>query len=468
MTQEINETNYSGQNIWPLDNYPYRRMFNATDTLTTFKGRRLTAQSLRTCGDFSTLGPIITRAFGTSPYGLPRKVFSEVLACVGEYNESAKPTRRLTPALVVDSRYEKPKTSYILPNDQVNQLVRVLKSNKDRFDPLLPFRITDEEIIRLHAGDGEMVEKAILRMHRLGLSLTNELPTETALRLVEEVINNGATWKALLEARHPRGNNFRNYFWTSVYRRKVNYHRDQGNAVKMQQRQVEYSTLRGSPLEQFFTENEVGTVVAERLLGILTMAERAHFVERYINKYKAQPWQGKVAESVKSRLEEVASLPQEEWTPLNHVTAMSTLLKYNQPFYEAVVTKLSLRNNAIVNLRYGGGKTHAQIAARVGSTYGAIKAADHRMLRQMVAIAVQRDLVKASDFELHIPEVAKTQQGYKQQGYIFAREVSQEFGLSRRKIRQLFEDGSLKGVKTRRGIWLTGESVSKLKVKSRQ
>lgn len=178
-----------------------------------------------------TFGKVCQVAFGVDRrMGLHAPaVYQEILSVVGQHN-STNEGDKLTP-IIVDFGPRANRLHYAFPIEQVDQAVEVLRQHEERFEPILPFRISTEEMVRLQHGEGSLVEKVVLRMYRLGFTYTRSAGiAEIRNDIIEEVISVPKLWDALLSSQPPVNSEspFQKLFSVTVYRRIVDYLRQRG------------------------------------------------------------------------------------------------------------------------------------------------------------------------------------------------------------------------------------------------
>lgn len=201
---------------------------NLTDKV-TFYDENIPASRLFKGGAYTvTFGRVCQLAFGIDKrIGLNAPaIYREILNVVGQHNQNIEGGGRLTP-IIVDFGPRANRLHYGFPIEQTDQAVEALKQSEERFQSLLPFSISPEEMVRLQEGDGDIIEKAIMRMYRLGLIYTHSarIPQKRAYGIIEGVANMPGVWSTLLSSEPPVNleSPFQRLFSVTLYRRIVDF-----------------------------------------------------------------------------------------------------------------------------------------------------------------------------------------------------------------------------------------------------
>ena len=380
------------------------KVLNSDDLVTTADGRKIKALSFARSNDTVSLGSILGRALGYPDgynfhYSSSGTLLLEKIShIVGWYNRSHQEQDQITPIVVSDIRQ---RNKLILPREQKDRMVELLRQNQTRLEPFLPFGVGEKEMEQLRQGDPEVRGRVRIRMVRLGLTFARDLPQKEALINIIKVMNHPNTLEVLLKSDPPVGgkSNFQKLFKTSIYRKGLNYHRAQESLKERQRLEaLPFRFLEGSPLEQFFTDQPLESPKVQRLLATLTYRQREVFIDRYL-KGKSLRGKERVYLLAKSRLEKVIRLPEENWPKPDITKTAHQLIKLEPRFFINFFETLDERRQEYARLRFEEGLTNQEIAARLNTTEGAIKILGFRFCTELVSRAIDKGLVKESEVE---------------------------------------------------------------------
>lgn len=343
---------------------------------------------------------VLEKAFGVRHVG-PKttELYNGIMSLILEANQLAKNEDREGNPFTVKRGN---KILYRIPAAAVDGAVELLRENEERFENTLPFRVTAVEMEQLKRGDGDILQEVILRMERLGLMLLHSynLPPDQVpdqvFDIVEGRINNPNTWQTLLSSEPPVPvkSNFQRFFRTSLYRRAINYHRDQQRAEHIDPMRF----LKTSPLRDFFLQHPVGSDLSGRLLAVLSNQSRQAFTNHYLD---GEPVSKEGSEFfIKNRLEGIVNKPIDQW-PKPRISVVAERLRREKPeFWKIILSRVSHEQRDYVNFRYEGELSNEQIAQKMGKSVNTVKQIGHRFRVKCVKEAIKQGILDKEEVNL--------------------------------------------------------------------
>lgn len=403
--------------------YADAQIFAANEKVTTEDGRLLRAASLP--GDKSTFTLIsaANQVFGTSfTASFTSSFYKTAAEIIRDYNQTAETDTPIKPLIIKSGCLH-----LLFPSSQKEALLKLLEQNKEKLDPLLPFRVSTAEMIQLRDRDPAIIHIIRQRLHYLGvdyLTARSDVTPAEAEKLISPVLDHPSVWKTLSESDPPVDytSGFQKMFYTSLYRRVINYHRDQQRHGERQLKtQQPFWLLDGSPLQQFFQDNPPGTEAAEELLNTLGEKQRAAFIKRFLEGRPTTPQgdQTKTRPSskinriqpkvpyihirAKINLEETLNKPKDVW-PKPAIIEASRMIAQNYPeFCQAFLDSLSShrqRWQTYAQLYFQNHMRNPDIAASLGLSLEATKVLGFRVSSALVQRALREGLLLSSQVNL--------------------------------------------------------------------
>ncbi|OGY10782.1 MAG: hypothetical protein A3F61_00045 [Candidatus Blackburnbacteria bacterium RIFCSPHIGHO2_12_FULL_41_13b] len=364
-------------------------------------GRILQASGL--CQDriMVSLGNIFVRTFGCTP-DYRSGFYQKVLEIVAIHN-AVNPEHQLHPVVTE----QKPTRHYLIHKDESEDLGILLTEHTEFLDPLLPFRVTGEEIDDLKQGKVKVKQIVTKRLYKLAKGLLSEFSESQARTVAFKVIEHPSTWKLLLESTPPisEKSDFQRYFRTSLVRRVWNCRRDKERAGK----RVGFYRLNNNPLKDFFEQNPLGSQLSEKLLSVLPQDEISAFIGYYLlNKSRKtlEQERGKTLNEderpyVKARniLEEVVRLPIEDWPRPAIVITIDRIFSKRREEFDQITACMFPRYQEYAGLKYRQGFSNEQLAEHFNINVGAVKALGHRFRDAFIKLALKGQVINSSEVD---------------------------------------------------------------------
>lgn len=343
-----------------------------------------------------SLKAVLEKAFGVRQVGpKPTELYSGIMSLILETNQLAKnEDRKGNPFTVKRGN----RILYRIPAAAVDGAVELLRENEERFENTLPFRVTAAEMVQLKGGDGDVLERVIVRMEHLGMMVLRNyhIPSNQAYDMVERLMNNPGIWQALLSSEPPvpSQSDFQRFFRTSLYRRGINYHRDQQRAEHIDPMRY----LKGSPLRDFFLRQPVNSDLSNRLLIVLSDKGRQAFTNHYLD---GEPVSKERSEFViKNRLERIVNKPIDQW-PKPGISVVAERLRREQPkFWETMLSCATYEQKNYADLRYEENLGNKEVAERMGKNVNAVKQIGHRFRVKCVKEAINQGILDPKEVNL--------------------------------------------------------------------
>lgn len=440
-------------------------VLDPNEQYTTPAGKKIKAASLYHQKSIVTLPKLIGETFGCTEHQIHLKSFlREVLFIMNEFNqlpEEKKPDiKQITPIIVSGSEMH-----YLLPKEQEEPMVELLKKNAPRLEPYLPFRVTASEMKQLKVQDQEVKDRIRIRMVRLGLMSSAGIPKKDALINVINIINHPSTWEVLLrsELSVSTKSDFQKFFRTSVYRKALNYHRHQKVQTRKEEKSKEaFPLLNEGPLKAFFHEYPPESEEAERLLKSLSDKQREAFIDRYLNNGLSN--HSVLPILAKSKLEGIIKLPQEEWPKPNMINTAKQLMKNEYRFFINFFEHLTEeRQQEYAISRFEEGLENQDIAKSLKTTTGAIKSLGARFCEQLMSRAMDRGILKIDDLEwgkYHYTGIGKHPDRTRlyAENFLPAEEAASKLNMSLSSIYRLLRQEILPA-HMKNGVWLISQEA---------
>lgn len=216
--------------------YPYVIVLESDERYAIKDGRDVKAISLMSKDRYAiSIAEVLRAVFGrTSHMSGPTLLPKQVMEIVAEYNQDTPKNQWITPIVVnLPADYNR----YLFPASQEDLALELLKQNKTRLEPLLPFEITPDEIKLLRERNQLMTQKIRQRLMWFALSLVKssikDVNEEKAIERVNSLIDSPIVWEKLLESIPPVNirSGFQIMFRTAAYRIRLNDYRDQKKPI---------------------------------------------------------------------------------------------------------------------------------------------------------------------------------------------------------------------------------------------